>query len=188
MTENAKEAKITLINQGENDEQTICLACGFCCDGTLFSYASLLKEEDERPLVASLGLTLTESEEGFCLPCHHHSKQQGCQIYQQPKPDVCGSYRCRLLNQYRLGKVSLDKAMALVKEGKTFRQKIIEEASVQNIPFEHGVAMVELSNYLAQKDDPIKNQEYRYLLLLWHSLSHLLQKWFIRKGQKNTIS
>lgn len=78
-------------------EQQICIACGFCCDGTLFADAVLQAGELENlPEKMATQYFTTERGEFFRLPCPYLKKK--CSIYYKPKAQVCSSYRCRLLN------------------------------------------------------------------------------------------
>lgn len=117
-----------LLKQGPPDEQTICVTCGFCCDGTLFLHAHL--NPGERG-VGDLPEWIEENsfDEGgkdfFRLPCHYFSEK--CTIYDRKRAYVCGSYRCQLLKDFADGKVTLDDAQKTVTEAMRLRAEIIEE-------------------------------------------------------------
>ena len=114
--------------QGPVEEQSICVKCGFCCDGTLFLHAHL--NPGERG-VGRLPEWIEEnsiSEDGkdyFPHPCHYFSEK--CTIYDRARADVCGSYRCQVLNDFADGKIILTDAMEVVREAMSIRTEIIEE-------------------------------------------------------------
>ena len=56
--------KNQLENRALNEQLSdICTQCGMCCDGTLFNHAKV-KNEDDRKLADSLGLTTQSTPEG----------------------------------------------------------------------------------------------------------------------------
>lgn len=79
-----------------NAESSLCLACGLCCDGTLFSYVPV-REGDSRVSLegASIKVLLLGEENRFEQPCSAYSRQC-CQIYTD-RPTNCRKFRCKLL-------------------------------------------------------------------------------------------
>jgi len=109
-----------------NDEQTICITCGFCCDGTMFLFACLhpgekggLPEEIEKKVFSE------KDEDFFRLPCNYFSEK--CTIYDRPRAGVCGEFRCQLLHDFTDGKVTLCEALKIVKDASVMRDKLIEK-------------------------------------------------------------
>ncbi len=73
----------------------LCLACGLCCDGSLFESAKLHPGEEE--LVRSLGLKIMFVDNttlGFKQPCPAFNSH--CSVYEQ-RPQVCQKFRCKQL-------------------------------------------------------------------------------------------
>lgn len=93
----------------------LCVACGMCCDGTLFGNVVCSKEEAE--YMESLGLS-TKKKEGqenylFIQPCSMHINGS-CSIYNDPKkPKTCSGFKCALLK--RVIKEEITPEQALVK-------------------------------------------------------------------------
>jgi hypothetical protein len=94
----------------------LCLSCGMCCDGTLFSSGALLDREVD--LARSLGMELFQSTKDagvfkFRQPCACF-REGSCAVYDQAKPAVCTTYRCELLKGYTAGTIDLDSCVDVV--------------------------------------------------------------------------
>jgi len=96
------------------DGSELCLQCGLCCDGTLFRLAQL--DEGEQALVESLGLAVeAKPEGGIGLPIPCPAFIDGCcSLYTVGRPEICGSYRCALLNSYEAGTRNLSELLPIV--------------------------------------------------------------------------
>jgi len=106
-------------------EQEICVTCGFCCDGTIFSSASLQPYEKETlPEKIKLNYYKADDKEYFRQPCLYFNGV--CSIYDQKKPEVCSSYRCQLLKDFTALKISQAEALETVKMAKVMRQQIFD--------------------------------------------------------------
>ena len=95
---------------------SLCLACGFCCDGTLFNRVPLL-EAEVPPLKVRLQV----------VDGHHHARQPcpaldgtACQVYAE-RPLTCRRYRCLLLEAHEATEVSLAGAVSIVEATKALR-------------------------------------------------------------------
>jgi hypothetical protein len=93
---------------------TLCLACGLCCDGTLFTHVPLRRTE-AAPLQA-LGLPVREREDGTPVLPQRCAALDGrsCTAYAQ-RPEGCRRYQCNLATALSEGEVSLEEALAVVK-------------------------------------------------------------------------
>lgn len=99
---------------GPDALHALCLACGACCDGTLFTHAEL--DDDERDRVRTrlrLLPTTNTDRAAFSQPCAAHSSQ-GCGLYVE-RPRVCCRYRCDLYKACESGASQIDAAVALVR-------------------------------------------------------------------------
>ena len=93
-------------------DSTLCLACGLCCDGALFTQVPLSSEEQAR--VRRRGLPVLERAQGAVLQ-QRCAALDGCrcEIYDE-RPAACRGYRCMLLTALGEGEVSLDEALVIV--------------------------------------------------------------------------
>lgn len=94
-------------------EQDLCTGCAACCDGTIFTYVQVSRDEE-----AALGDFFTmESRKDdaiFYQPCPH-SVGQRCQIYTQ-RPETCRKFHCHTLKALRAGEIESDEAVRRVDE------------------------------------------------------------------------
>lgn len=92
---------------------TLCLRCGLCCDGTLFTHVPL-RHTEAGPLKA-LGLPVTEREDGTPLLPQRCAALEGktCTAYAQ-RPEGCRRYHCHLFSALSEGEVSLEEALSVV--------------------------------------------------------------------------
>ena len=99
------------------DSAGLCVACGLCCDGTLFNRAKTSPAEAAR--VRGYGLSVYPDEKHFALPCHHLDGT-ACTIYAD-RFEICRSFRCRLLRAVDADEVTRERADAAVVEAKRLR-------------------------------------------------------------------
>lgn len=96
-----------------DDSTRLCLACGLCCDGSLFSWAKLRPAELDP--AAALGMRVFREppqERGFAQPCPQW--QGKCRLHDSPQyPHVCRAYRCGILKGLQAGELSLPQALSL---------------------------------------------------------------------------
>jgi uncharacterized protein len=99
------------------DPSSVCVPCGLCCSGALFSWLPVLAEERWR--IEGRGLPVFQNKLGpaLALPCAGLS-DRGCAIYAD-RPSVCVEYRCRLLNDILEGRIETERAIAIVAETTT---------------------------------------------------------------------
>ena len=87
----------------------LCTACGFCCDGRLFSLAPLTADEAtwarrrRLPLVSHSGKTALEQ------PCGALEGTR-CTVYEE-RPESCRRFVCLLLERVMSGALSLNAAI-----------------------------------------------------------------------------
>ncbi len=88
---------------------SLCLSCGFCCDGTLFEKVPLGPHEAAE-VRAAVGVA--KQQASLLQPC---AALNGtcCRVYTQ-RPLACRRYRCLLLEAHETGEVSLEGAQAVV--------------------------------------------------------------------------
>lgn len=107
----------------------ICVKCGMCCDGTLFSRATIKDEADEK-LAQSFGLeTFTSSvgKRSFKLPCHHF--ERCCTVYDKTRPSVCCTYFCKPLREVQQGSSDVIEARKIIEKALLYRSEVLMLAS-----------------------------------------------------------
>jgi len=110
---------MTEIEYSRGDEaETLCMTCGLCCTGHLFSWVQI--KATERSRLQQLGLTIIQPSprhHGFRQPCPMWDGE--CAIYRSKTyPSGCRSFNCRLLRELLNESISLSKASRVVKRTK----------------------------------------------------------------------
>ena len=117
---------MTFVSTAPESEQSVCVSCGFCCDGTLFLHAHLNEgERGNLPEKIEEAAFTEDQKDFFHLPCQYFSGK--CTIYDRKRADVCGSYRCQLLKDLSEAKISIDEARETVRQALLMRENIIED-------------------------------------------------------------
>jgi uncharacterized protein len=115
--------------EGEN----VCLGCGLCCDGTLFSHLGVLDEHDLGYPLRQLGVRLiVESDPpAFELPCPALA-DGACTIYDQGRPRACSWFVCDLAEAVAAGRTAPADARATIAATQALRDRVrAGEASEQ---------------------------------------------------------
>ncbi len=106
-------------------EQEICVKCGLCCDGTIFSGVALEKsEKDNLPPEFAKAYDHNSEKERFLQPCP--AFDQKCTIYHKKRAKVCGSFRCQLLIDFSKNKLTRQEADEIVKNAIIFKTRILD--------------------------------------------------------------
>jgi hypothetical protein len=101
----------------------LCVECGLCCSGALFSYASMPEADVE--LARSLGMEITHVDgvPAFRLPCPRLSGTV-CSVYGQRRPHPCGAFYCKLATRVDTGDVTLAEAKNIVTQTRSMFESI----------------------------------------------------------------
>lgn len=92
---------------------TLCTQCGLCCDGTLFADIELGRADSAR--LEAMGLEIEDTDGGLLsLPCPA-LKGRRCGIYAH-RPKCCRTFECQLLQDAKLGAVTVERAAAQITE------------------------------------------------------------------------
>lgn len=96
--------------------QNLCTECGLCCNGALFDFGPLAR--DEVPEKRRAGLRVLEADQkfGFGLPC---PQLEGavCQVYAQ-RPNTCRAFRCEVLKSVESGDLPYELGLERVEKGR----------------------------------------------------------------------
>jgi len=94
--------------------EQLCLKCGLCCDGTLFTHVALTAEEQQR--LPSLGGVIRQR-------CPALGGDLKCSVYAE-RPKGCSRFVCMLGRALEDGELRFDEALALVREARALRERI----------------------------------------------------------------
>jgi Fe-S-cluster containining protein len=105
------------VNSGEQ----LCLACGLCCDGTLFDNVHLGPGDDAKKLKA-LGLPVSVSRSvtpiaHFRQPCAALCTDRTCRVYAD-RPLQCRVFECGVFKDAQAGRITFAAALRLVKKAR----------------------------------------------------------------------
>lgn len=111
----------------------LCLACGLCCDGTVYPYA--VAREDEVARATDLGFSAIRTDDGslgYALPCHYLNGR-ACTRYLDWRPSVCGDYFCRVQARAASDEISEDEALGLIAKAQDLRDAMVMQLP-QDVP------------------------------------------------------
>jgi len=97
--------------------EQLCLACGLCCDGSLFGHVRLGLQDDAKKLKA-LGLPVSISRTHtpvlrFRQPCSALCEDRRCRVYAD-RPSQCRTFECRVFQDVQAGRSEFPAALRLV--------------------------------------------------------------------------
>lgn len=159
-------------------EDSICIGCGFCCDGTLHDHTDLRANSELAALAAGLPV---ESQGGsliFRQPCPKFGCGR-CAIYND-RPEPCRGYRCKLRKDLDEGQITVAEAREKIEIAKALVAKIKELRVWRGTPAERAALWGVL-----EKDLPVVEGEERErkarAVLSFAALDLFLERWFRRK-------
>jgi len=107
-------------------EQMVCVGCGFCCDGTLFQHAHLNEgERGNLPEKIEKAAFREGGRDYFRQPCRYFTGR--CSIYDRQRADVCGLYRCQLLKDLSGGLITVSDANDTVQRAMNIRRQLLHD-------------------------------------------------------------
>lgn len=165
----------------ENTEQEICINCGFCCDGTLFNHA--ITEDKSHPLI---DIEIRDGDKNrFKLPCHLF-KNGCCSIYDQPRPNICGDFKCKQLHLLNRNRVSEEEVQSKIEKVKALKQEI-EDGIAPYIKSNNGSIKENFALFKANQLEELNEKEFNKtfapLLVKYQLLLQYLKVHF-HKGSK----
>lgn len=113
-------------SSNDHEENNICIKCGMCCDGTLFSWGKI---NDGEKLDKDFEIIQHKGKDVFTQPCSYVNNCV-CSIYNSSKiqrPLICGNYKCNLLKKYNKQEVSYENAIKIIEITKTTAAKLDKE-------------------------------------------------------------
>jgi Fe-S-cluster containining protein len=99
----------------------LCLECGLCCNGVLFSDVELQSGDDARRLRA-LGLALAAKRgargpQRFPQPCAALCADNRCRIYEE-RPARCRDFECGVLKEVIADRLDTGAALRLIRQAR----------------------------------------------------------------------
>ena len=144
----------------QNVEERLCLACGLCCDGTLFTRVRL-RSEDSVDALRSAELHVMQDDAGHWImqqPCSGY-RQDACQTY-HCRPVRCGLFRCTLLRYVAAGEASEAEALNVIRDTKQTRDQLADELE-RIFPGSHTKAMAEKLRRLRKESRKLKGERLK---------------------------
>lgn len=107
--------------------EQLCLACGLCCDGSLFGHVRLGPDDDAKKL-KSLGLPVSVSRAQnpvarFPQPCAALCTDRTCRVYAD-RPVQCRTFECGVFKDAQASRITFSSALRLVKQARQRVDKI----------------------------------------------------------------
>jgi Fe-S-cluster containining protein len=104
-----------------NSAEQLCLACGLCCDGTLFDNVQLGPGDDAKKMKA-LELPVAISRAAtpitfFRQPCTALCADRTCRVYAD-RPVQCRSFECGVFKDVQAGRITFADALRVVKQAR----------------------------------------------------------------------
>jgi hypothetical protein len=160
--------------------EPLCLSCGFCCDGSLFTHVTVADPVEQSVLLdAGFQLDDTTTPPRFRQPCAAH-RDGCCQIYDQ-RPTECRRYRCRVLIECESGARAWTDAAALVERAQALRRQALEAWAIVE-PETHSATLHALQGRLRERGtmSPLEAAQWAPVLLPLARLQTLLEAHFHR--------
>lgn len=101
--------------------EQLCLACGLCCDGSLFDNVQLGPGDDAKKLKA-LGLPVSVSRAQtpvthFRQPCAALCADRTCRVYAD-RPRQCRTFECGVFKDFQSGRITFAAARRMVQQAR----------------------------------------------------------------------
>jgi hypothetical protein len=108
-----------------DEDISICVGCGLCCDGTLFSHLGVIDESDlGRPLTAMGVEVIVEADPPvFELPCPAFDGH-ACTIYSLQRPRACAWFECDISVAVAAGEMSRSEGRAVIEATLDLRRRV----------------------------------------------------------------
>lgn len=107
---------------------SLCLACGLCCEGILYTHAVVKPDEIEH--VRALGLTVETFGDtlGCRQPCPLY-REQRCSAYPNCL-SICKVYQCVMLKNYLAGGITCEEGLQTVQRARELLAAVLEQLPV----------------------------------------------------------
>jgi hypothetical protein len=180
---------------GVTPSEQLCLACGLCCDGTLFDGVQLEPGDDAQKLKA-LGLPVVvyrakQPITRFAQPCAALCADRTCQLYKN-RPRQCRTFECKVFKELRAGETELPAALRLVTKTRRLADKARRLLRKLGDTDEHrslGERFHRMDDRLrADASDPAALALFADLSLVIHRLKLLAHERFYTRAEKTSLA
>ena len=120
------------------NEQSICIGCGLCCDGTVVTHLAVRDESDLGAPLRGLGVEIIAAADPpvFELPCPAVCDGV-CTIHSLHRPSACKQFECKLSRAVLDGEVSPEEARSVISATLGSREQVraglLNEAVLQEM-------------------------------------------------------
>ena len=104
-------------------EESICLSCGLCCDGTMFTRITLALSDRTNVLEAA-GVVLTTKENRTQMQLRCAALDGTCCTIYEDRPVRCGLFTCALHRRHAAGEIDTDEALATIAKTRELQRKV----------------------------------------------------------------
>jgi Fe-S-cluster containining protein len=159
------------------DEASICIGCGFCCDGTLHGHADI--DPDDQPAVLAAGMAIIRDGEKlmFRQPCPNFSCGR-CSVYAK-RPAVCRGYRCKLRKGVDEGRIGVAEARGKIEIVKRLMVRIRSFGADVDTPAQRLTLWRQLKDGLNELEGEARAKQAK-AILDFSALDYHLDRWFRR--------
>jgi uncharacterized protein len=120
------------MGQSAKDASTLCIKCGLCCLGTLFSHVQVHPHEVQQ--VKELGLTLRERGKDTVFDQACSAFKDGCCSVYKSRPKQCVTYICKLNKDVMNATCSLSEGLDIVQDVKEYTDQVLSALSPKENP------------------------------------------------------
>ncbi len=177
-------SKTSPASPGKAACEKLCLACGLCCDGTIFADVKLQARDSATRLrwlgVPVLAASTKGCGPGFTQPCPALNGG-GCKIYAE-RPQYCRQFDCLLLKDVKAGETTPARALKLIQKARGQADEarhLMQGLGDQQDCLPLGLRFRRLSQELEKHPPDSKNAAtYGQLTLVMHDLTLQLSEHF----------
>lgn len=162
-----------------SDLSSLCLACGLCCSGTVFTHVTL--DADDRVKLQQAGKELINDADRINFPCQFLCGST-CSAYKE-RPKTCAEYRCETLIAAQSGKIGLDDAHQKIASVVALNDKFI-----RTLP--EGIDVTTARQLIGDDQTPpqIDHMQFQDLRLAFVALQAGIDRHIRRVGEEVVLS
>ena len=172
-----------------SSSQSLCLDCGLCCDGTIFSSVPL-KPDDEITPLKTVGIDIVSDRDAnrlFKLPCAAH-KNCTCTVYAN-RPQVCRIYKCELLKRFERDEIPHEAALEIINKVVSLKNEVnaLALAASTNMQSKEEVTFL-MKRWWGKSSIGATNQNYADVFLKFGALQIYLDRFFRKKPTSPAVA